>query len=173
MSTKQLLQLALLTALALCLQLLERSLELPLLFPGFKLGLANIVSLYLLIVMGLLPALGVTLLRVCLSSLISGTLFAHGFFLAIAGGISDCLLMYVAQSQNYFRFSYYGLSIIGATSHNLAQLSVASYLLSTNFVYYYLPYMLVISVPTGLLTGLLLSRLLRQLPLAYQHQSSN
>ena len=171
MSTKQLIQLALLTALALCLQLLERSFELPLFFPGFKLGLANMVSLYLVLSANLQAALCLTSLRVILSSLLSGTLFAPSFFLAFFGGISACLVMSLAQQQNYCKFSSLGLSILGSSSHNLAQLSLASYLLSTNFIYYYLPYILFISIPTGLLTGLLVTKLRRQLPTAYQNIS--
>jgi heptaprenyl diphosphate synthase len=51
-------------------------------------------------------------------------------------------------------FSMLGISLVGALTHNVAQLVVASYIIQTVGIFAYLPYMLFFALPTGAFVGL-------------------
>ena len=74
-------------ALAVALSLVDASLPTPL--PGLKPGLANIVTLVVLMRFGMGAAVSVSLLRLVATGLVLGSLFTPGFFLSLAGGISS------------------------------------------------------------------------------------
>ena len=50
-------------------------------------------------------------------------------------------------------FSVYGVSVLGAAAHNIGQILVAMFLMNSVYVAGYLPYLLGVSVFTGLATG--------------------
>lgn len=151
--------LALLTVMAGVLHFVEASLPLPLPIPGCKLGLANIMSLYVLMRFGLQDALVVVVLRVLLGSLLSGTLLSSGFFMSFSGALAACLLMYIAK--RYFTvFSVVGISVLGALAHNIAQLAVAALIIDSSAIWYYLPYLIIFAVLTGIFIGLTVRYLL-------------
>jgi heptaprenyl diphosphate synthase len=50
-------------------------------------------------------------------------------------------------------FSIKGISIMGAITHNTAQLIVASLILRESVILYYIPILLISAVITGLITG--------------------
>lgn len=165
-TTKKLTLIAVLVAQAIVLHLLESFIPIPLPIPGVKLGLANIITLLALILFDFKTALAIAFWRTLLGSLLSGTLFNIGFFLAICGAIFAALVMYfLLLFQRLFRatfsFSILGISVAGAVAHNLGQLAMAALLIKNTAIFYYLPVMLVASVPTGLFTGWLLKELLK------------
>lgn len=126
--------------------------------PGVKLGLANIITLLTLVLFEFKTALTVTLLRAVLGSLLSGTLFGFGFLLSVSGALSATCLM--ALFLRFLpAFSLIGVSVIGAIAHNLGQLSMAALLMSYSGIFYYLPVMMLFSLPTGLLIGILAKKL--------------
>jgi heptaprenyl diphosphate synthase len=51
------------------------------------------------------------------------------------------------------------VSVAGAAAHNLGQLVMAALILQFAGIIYYLPFMLLFSVPTGIITGLLVKTL--------------
>jgi heptaprenyl diphosphate synthase len=51
-------------------------------------------------------------------------------------------------------FSLLGISLVGAVTHNVAQLLVASVVIETVGIFAYLPYMLFFALPTGAFVGL-------------------
>ena len=51
------------------------------------------------------------------------------------------------------RISIYGVSVLGAAAHNIGQILVAVFLMGSVYVIGYLPYLLLVSVFTGLATG--------------------
>ncbi len=77
---------ALLCALALCLSYIERFLPLPLPVPGVKLGLANLVVLCALVLLGFRAAFAVSMLRVLLAG------FAFAGFSSLLFSLSGALL---------------------------------------------------------------------------------
>lgn len=156
--TKKLAVIAMLVAQASVLHFLESLLPNPIPIPGVKLGLANIITLLALVIFDFKTAMQITVLRTILGSLLSGTLFGVGFFMSFSGAVSAtclmALLLYACSG-----FSLLGISVAGAVAHNLGQLSIAALILHFPGIIYYLPFMLLFSVPTGIITGLLVKEL--------------
>lgn len=155
-NTRRVVYLGLTTGLALGLHIFEALIPLPtdLVVPGFKLGLANIVSLYVIMNFGTKDAVTVAILRTILGSLLSGTFMTVTFFFSFSGAIVSSLIMGFLYKYATKYFSMLGISLIGALTHNLAQLIVASFVIQTWGIFSYLPYMLVFALPTGAIVGL-------------------
>ena len=161
-STRRLVYLSLLLAMATALHVLEGLFPIPLPFPGVKLGLANIVTLLILYLYDLRAGLTVAIARVFLGSLLAGTFLSPGFLLALTGAVVSTLLMALLVKKTVC-FSPLGISLAGAVGHNLGQLLMASLLLQNQAIFFYLPVLLLAAIPTGLVTGYILQRLLERL----------
>jgi heptaprenyl diphosphate synthase len=61
-------------------------------------------------------------------------------------------------------FSLVGVSLFGAAIHNVAQLCVAAVLVASATIFWYLPYLLLFALPTGLATGFTAAYFLARLP---------
>jgi heptaprenyl diphosphate synthase len=119
-------RIALLSAYALALHGFESLLPTPV--PWLRLGLANIITLTALFLYGIRAAIMVTLIRVILSSLFTGTFLGPAFILSLGGGITSTLAMGSVLSIAPRLFSAIGLSLIGALFHNVTQLFLAYFL---------------------------------------------
>jgi heptaprenyl diphosphate synthase len=119
---------------------------------NMRFGLSNVVTMYALFFMGRRSALTLAVLKSLFVLLMRGPIAGA---LSLGGGIfSLCVIMllaYVRRSASYFM-----LSVSGAISHNVAQIAVASWLVSTNLVPVYLPILTVMGVLAGSLTAALL-----------------
>jgi heptaprenyl diphosphate synthase len=153
MRTRNIVVLGLLTAIAGILHVVESWLPLPLPVPGVKLGLANVVSLFALTAFGLRGAFYVTILRGLLGALLSGTLAGPAFAMSIGGGLISVCFMAIAYQYWHPPFSLIGISMIGATAHSTAQVFIASIAVSSMGLLWYVPYVILFAVPTGILTG--------------------
>ena len=156
-TTRQLALCAVLAALALGLSTLESLFPISLLIPlpGVKLGLANIVTVFALYELGALPALAILITRCVLGGLFAGNVSAMLF--SLLGGL---LAMAVMIALRYCRrLSIYGVSIGGAAAHNIGQMAAAVITLGSTMVLGYLPFLLAVSLFTGVLTGFLASLL--------------
>ena len=76
--------------------------------------------------------------------------------MSLAGGVTCTVVMSLAvllMKKGYL--SLISVSVLGATAHNLAQLTVASAIVgSATLLRGYLPLLLLLAVPTGFFTGL-------------------
>lgn len=149
-STRKMVFLSFLTAIALVIYIVEA--QIPVLFPGIKLGLANIVSLATLILMGWKEALIVMFLRTLLGSMFGGSMSA--FMFSIAGGILSNVVMIILYKYFKNSVSLWTISICGAVFHNIGQLFVASLVVKDFRIYIYLPILLISAVITGYFIGL-------------------
>ena len=161
LTTKQLTLCAVLTAMALALSYLENffplSLAIPI--PGVKLGLANIVTVFALYVLGPGQAMLILLARCLLGAVFAGNMKALIF--SLLGGVSAMLVM-IGLSR-WRRLSVYGVSVGGAAAHNCGQVAAAVLTLGNTAPLYYLPILLGVSLFTGALTGLVTACLFRAL----------
>jgi len=148
--------LAMLITFAVVIHTVEAALPLPMPVPGVRLGLANIITILTLVLFGLRSGLIVVVLRTVLGSLFVGGLFGFGFWLSITAGITSCLAMgLVLVLQKKGLVSLLSVSVIGAAVHNLTQLGLAGLIIaSPELLRGYYPLLLLLSVPTGLFTGL-------------------
>ncbi len=151
MKTKKIVSLALFTALALILSLIESAFPPLAPIPGIKLGLANIITLIILLNYTPADAFLVLLVRVLLSSFFAGQ--AIYLLYSLAGALLCFLAMWFVNRllQKHFIFL---TSIIGSCFHNIGQILMAVLLTRTIGVTAYLPILLISGILTGLFTGL-------------------
>lgn len=142
---------AILVSMALVLSYIEHFIPLQMVIPlpGVKLGLANIVTLMALFFLGTKSAFTILILRCILGSVFGGGV--SGLAFSLVGGIFAMTVMCIFK--NCSRISVYGVSVLGAAAHNIGQILVAVFLMGSVYVIGYLPYLLVVSVFTGLATG--------------------
>jgi heptaprenyl diphosphate synthase len=154
-------QLGLLVALGLVLQIIEGAVPPVLPLPGAKLGLANLATLMALILLGPWEALAVNVLRCLLGGLLRGSFI--GLTLSLSAGTAATLVMAALYVSAYPFFSITGISIAGAAVHNAVQLGVAMWLVNFPGLKHYLPYLLLIALPTGFVIGVVARRLAQSL----------
>lgn len=168
--TKKLAIIAMLVAQASILHFVESLLPNPIPIPGVKLGLANIITLLALVVFDFRTAINITVLRTILGSLLSGTLFGVGFFMSFSGAlVSTCIM--AACLRTFSGLSLIGISVLGAAAHNLGQLLMAALILKFPGIIFYLPFMLLFSIPTGIIIGLLVKELVKYIQLSNRFET--
>ena len=149
--TKRLTLCAILIALALALSYTERFIPLQMVIPlpGVKLGLANIVTLVALYLMGPKAAFAILIPRCFFGAVFGGGITGLAF--SLTGGILAMVTMLLAKKVPIF--SIYGVSILGAAAHNIGQILAAMVLMNSRYIGAYLPYLLVVALFTGFATG--------------------
>ena len=158
-NTKRIVLSAVLVSLALAFSYMERFIPLQMLIPlpGVKLGLANVVTLIALYLLGTKSAFAILILRCFLGSLFGGGI--TGFLFSITGGLLSMTVM--ALCKNAPLLSVYGVSILGAAAHNVGQILAAMVLMHSVYIGMYLSYLLVVALFTGFATGAACAGVLR------------
>ncbi len=156
MNTKKLVQSSLLVTLALALSYAERMLGIGLIIavPGVKLGLANIVTIISLYKFDYKTTITIVSVRCIL-----GAMFGGGFtslMFSLCGGIIATIAMLIFKRLSLL--SVYGVSVIGSAFHAIGQVVVGIFILNTLSLVYYLPVLLICSVPTGIITAFISKR---------------
>lgn len=154
---------ALLSAYAIALHGFESLLPTPI--PWLRLGLANIITLVALCLYGTRVAIMVTLVRVTLSSLFTGTFLGPSFMLSLGGGITSTLAMGSVMYLAPRLFSPIGLSLIGALFHNITQLLLAYILFIQRIgaILLISPFIVLLGVVTGTVNGVIADLLMKNL----------
>ena len=159
--TKRLTLCAVLIALALALSYTERFIPLQMVvpLPGVKLGLANIVTLIALYLLGPKEAFAILVPRCILGAVFGGGI--TGLLFSLTGGVLAMAVMILAKKVPIF--SVYGVSILGAAAHNVGQILAAMVLMNSLHIGAYLSYLLVVALFTGAATGAACAGILRTL----------
>ncbi len=160
MRTKKLVFLALLTALSLCVWVIEAQIPLPLPVPGVKLGIANVITLTAMALLGRREAATVLGLRIVLGSLFAGSFSAILF--SLAGGVLAWALMALSIGR-FSEKQLWIVSVFGAVGHNAGQLLAALAVTKTPGILWYGPALLAAGIVTGVFTGLAAQYLCRAL----------
>ena len=151
MKTKKLTQLALLSAIALTIFMVEAQIPPLVPLPGVKLGLANIVTVFAVFAMGPKEGTLVLSVRIFLGAVFAGN-FSTIFYSAAGGacaiGMTILLRKFLKKDQLWVA------GCLGAIAHSVGQMAMAVTLTGTPGLVVYLPIMIVISIITGLFTGL-------------------
>lgn len=149
------------TALALILAYVEAIL--PPLFsaiPGIKMGLPNLIIVFLLYRRGPITASVVSLLRILLVSILFGNVMA--LIYSLAGGVLSLVTMIVLRRLGFL--STVGVSVAGGVTHNIGQILAAMVLLETAELGYYLAVLTVTGTIAGVLIGIGGSLLINRIP---------
>ncbi len=147
------------TALALIFSYVETLIPFEIGIPGVKLGLANLILVIALYKMKPASVYCLSVVRVVLSGFLFGSLFSIVY--SLAGGLLSVSVMLLLKKRG--SFSILGVSLAGGVSHNIGQLFVAMLVVETYQVSYYLPVLLICGVLTGLLIGILSREMLKRL----------
>lgn len=118
--------------------------------PGIKLGLPNIVIIFVLYRFGLGASATVSLLRLAISSMLFGNVMTFAY--SLAGAVLSLAVMTLLKKFDLF--STVGVSIAGGVSHNLGQILVALLLLDTPQIAYYMIILTVTGIISGAFIGL-------------------
>lgn len=150
MKAKKLTTLALLTAIALTIFMVEAQLPPLLPMPGVKLGLSNIVTVFTVFILGSREGCAVLFARIFLGAVFAGN-FSTILYSAAGGacaiGITILLKKVLTRNQLWVAGS------LGAVAHSLGQMAMAITLSGTPSLVLYLPVMIAVSIVTGLFTG--------------------
>lgn len=154
--TKKLTELAILLAFALIMHTMEALLPVPMVVPGAKLGLANVITLLAFVILGFGPGMYIAVVRSLLGSIFLGNFPGFGFYLSFSGAVFSALIMALGiVLWRRGKISLVAVSIMGAVAHNTAQVAVASLIIGNlNLLKLYLPLLLLLAIPTGFFTGL-------------------
>lgn len=160
MEIKKVTRLAMLLALSVVLGLLESMF--PFFngaIPGLKLGLANIVVLFVLYEYYSKEAILLSILRVFIMGLLVTGVFSITFWFSLGGALLSETIMHLAKK--FTKLSIVGVSIVGSISHSIGQILIAILLLKQTAMIYYLPLLLIFSIPTGVIIGLFSRQLVK------------
>lgn len=141
---------AVLGALAGAMQAAEGLLFSPIPIPGGKPGIANIVTMVSMEVLGVGMAFWVSTLKSLVALLISGSV--TGFIYSFLGGIVSVLAMAAAKRTK--KLSFAGIGIVGAVCNNAVQCVVGSIIMQNVYVLSYIWILGTVSVVSGIFTGL-------------------
>ncbi len=150
MSVKKITATAMLLAAALTIFVAEAQLPPPVPIPGVKLGLANVVTLAALSLLGRREAFAVLLGRIALGSIFAGQ--AVSFIYSLCGGLLCYIVMAVLIGPLGERL--WVVSVFGAVAHNVGQIAAAAALAHSAAAWAYLPVLIISGVITGAFTGL-------------------
>lgn len=153
--------LGVLTAAALILSYAES--VLPPIFPavpGIKVGLPNVVIIFVLYRMGIPSAVSVSLARIAVSALLFGSPIS--FLYSLSGALLSITVMSLLKKTR--AFSYIGVSVAGGVLHNVGQILAAMLLLQALEVGYYMTVLAVTGTLAGFFVGLCAAYLIHRLP---------
>ena len=151
MKTKKLVLLALLSAIALTIFMVEAQIPALVPIPGIKLGLSNIVTVFAVFAIGSWEGAAVLFVRVFLGAVFAGN-FSTVLYSA-AGGL--CAIFVTVLLKNILTDKQLWVAgSLGAVAHSIGQMAAAIVISGTPSLVVYLPVMMVCSIVTGLFTGL-------------------
>lgn len=153
--TTKLVYLALLITFAVVIHTIESTMVIiPMPVPGAKLGLANIITLLALMLYGFRSGMVVSVMRSVIGFFIVGNVIS--FSLSLSGAVFSTAVMglaFILYRKKWINILT--VSVLGAVSHNVAQIVMASFVVNqVHLITVYLPFLLLLAVPTGVFTGL-------------------
>lgn len=159
MKIRKITLMALLTAIALTIFLVEAQIPALVPIPGIKLGLSNIVTVFAVFLLGGKEAAAILFVRIFLGAIFSGQ-FSTVFYSA-AGGLLAWLTA-IALKRILTERQIWVAGCLGAISHSIGQMVIAVLLTGTPGLVIYLPVMILCGCITGLFTGLCAQLLLNR-----------
>ena len=150
MKTRKLTTLALLSAIALTIFIIEAQIPPLVPIPGVKLGLANIVTVFTVFAFRGRDGAAVLSVRIFLGAVFAGN-FSTIFYSAAGGALA--ILITIGLRRILTNKQLWAAGALGAIAHSVGQMGMAVLLTGTPGLLIYLPVMLVCSIITGVFTG--------------------
>jgi heptaprenyl diphosphate synthase len=159
MKTKKVAFLGLSITLAMVFSFVESQIPPLMAIPGMKVGLPNLVMVFLLYKVGWKETVIVSLIRIFLVSLLFGNIQTLTF--SIAGAVLSLLVMILLKKTNLF--SCITVSIMGGICHNVGQIIAACLWTQTAQIAYYLPFLMISGTASGAVIGLISGIIVKRL----------
>ncbi len=151
MKVKRLTELALLTAAALIIFVVELQIPYPFPIPGIKPGFANIITVYAVYHYRPHEVAMIAAIRILLGAVFTGNFMA---LIYSAAGTLLCLLAMFPLKKVIDEKHIWMTSVIGAVMHNTGQMAAALIILQTPQLLLYYPFLIVSGCLAGAFTGL-------------------
>ena len=148
--TRKMVLLSLFTTVALTVFVIEAQLPSFTAIPGIKLGLANCVTLLVLLFWSWREAGTVLIMRIILGCIFTGQ--AMMFLYSLAGGMF-CLIAMCLVKPLFKKDMCWLISVVGAVFHNIGQIMRAYFIVKSVAVFTYLPILIISGIITGAFTG--------------------
>lgn len=142
---------AVFACVALIIFAVESCVPIPVAIPGVKLGLANVVTLVAVYVMGFDKAFMILIVRILLGNIFTGQMMSLMY--SLSGGLL-CYFVTVLLKPFFKGRTIWVLGTIGAVFHNFGQLICAYFMLGRGSVLYYGFVLTAAACVTGTFTGL-------------------
>lgn len=138
------------TAAAVIFSYVEFLLPVPIIpIAHFKLGFSNIAILTVLYLFSAKDAFSVMAARTILNSIFFSGIIPMA--MSLSGGILSLIVMSFLHKTH--KFSIIGVSVAGATAHNIGQCIAAAVIVQTVSIIAYLPILMIMSLVCGVLIG--------------------
>ena len=149
MKAKKIALLSLFCAVAMIMSYIEALVPLPLPF-GIKVGLPNVLIVFILYRFGAKEAFIVSIIRVLLVSLLFGSVMTLAY--SLAGAVLSITLMTLLKATKWF--TTIGVSVSGGIIHNTGQIIVACLIMDTVQISSVLPLLTITGTIAGILVGI-------------------
>ena len=159
MKTKKVAFLGMCIALSMILSFVESQIPPLMAVPGVKMGLPNIVMVFMLYKIGAKDAAIVSILRVILVGILFGTPLSMIY--SLVGAALSLIGMILLKKTNLF--APITVSVAGGILHNIGQIATACIVMETAQIAYYLPVLLISGTIAGILIGLTAAMILKRL----------
>ena len=159
MKTKKVAFLGMCIALSMILSFVESQIPPLTAVPGVKMGLPNIVMVFMLYKVGAKDTAIVSILRVILVGILFGTPLSMIY--SLAGAALSLIGMILLKKTNLF--APVTVSVAGGILHNIGQIATACIVMETAQIAYYLPVLYISGTIAGILIGLTAAMILKRL----------
>ena len=160
MKIRKLVFIAIMISISVVLSIVETLISgLIFIVPGVKLGLANVITLIILVTLGEKEAFLVVITRIMIVALTYSGFFTPSFWISLSGGMLAILAMILIKKT---KLSIYSISVFGSLMHMVGQIVAAMVVSNTETLIYLLPYMIALSIPTGIITAFLANKIVYQ-----------
>ena len=151
MKIRKLTLMAMLTAVALIIFVVEAQIPALVPIPGVKLGLSNIITVFAVFMLGPWEAVLILSARIFLGAVFAGN-FSTIFYSAAGGELA--ILTTIGLRRILKNHQLWVAGCLGAIAHSIGQMVAAILISGTPGLVIYLPVMIVCAIITGLFTGL-------------------
>ena len=127
--------------------------------PGVKVGLPNLVMIFMLYKIGPKETVAVSLVRVVLVSILFGSVVSMIY--SLVGAILSLTGMILLKKTG--KFSTLTVSVVGGVLHNIGQVITAMAIMETSQIIYYLPVLLISGTIAGVVIGLTASLIVKRM----------
>ncbi|MBQ4141023.1 MAG: Gx transporter family protein [Clostridia bacterium] len=146
-------------ALSMILSFVESQIPPLMAVPGVKVGLPNLVMVFMLYKIGWKETAIVSILRVILVGILFGTPLSMIY--SLVGATLSLIGMILLKKTGLF--APVTVSVVGGILHNVGQIATACFVMDTAEIAYYLPVLLISGTAAGIIIGFVAALILKRL----------